>query len=728
MAVGKATHAGARRFVYGFNALIQIALVVIVVVAVMAFSRNGGQVDLTRTGVNSLSPRTEALLDDVEQDVRITAIYTVLSEYDERAQKRQRVVDDLLQLYEASAGGRVTAELIDPMKDRGQFAALLQRLREKPAYQDEAAPHKQVIEEFPKLNQRIIATLDAHMAEIERLFAANQELQNSALVQVTQELNRLKSSADGVTASIAELVGQDIPFYGQAVNAVQGYLETCEAWMKAVDEWVADKASQSPMLTSAAIDFLKRSVDEYNALLPDITALLEQTRELNEVELETLANKLNRWATAPPILVETDEQAEVLSFSEVWPFRTDQAAMMSGDADDREFAGEQAISSAILKMTQTERTAVVFVRWGGPSPIVPDFSQMNMMQRQMPRAPYGVLNELLGKENFVTEDWDVKQTKTPPEVNDAVRTVYVIFPPTPPEQPDPRRASPEPRMAMEDVQIVLDAVAESGMAIFLAGYSPPTSPMAPPTPYIYADYLRSDWGIDVEDSSIVVRFMPSPENPDLYIPQRPATVLKSTGRGGMRLSDHPIVDPLQASPIGLSDACPLHIVEDVPAGVRLHELVTVSATSDVWAVADIMTLQRELTEQRGTRPDDDDLMPPFAVALAGAQEDGPRIVVIASERFASDQLVEAPGGYAFTGSGLVAYPAYPGNPDFFINAVHWLTNEANRISVGARRTEVPRLSGLEEGFWLDFWRVFLVGIWPGLALVVGGGVWLFRRR
>ena len=53
---------------------------------------------------------------------------------------------------------------------------------------------------------------------------------------------------------------------------------------------------------------------------------------------------------------------------------------------------------------------------------------------------------------------------------------------------------------------------------------------------------------------------------------------------------------------------------------------------------------------------------------------------------------------------------------------------ADRIAVGPRRSDVPRLDKLTEGGMAQFCRVLLVGIWPGLALLAGAGVWLLRRR
>ena len=59
---------------------------------------------------------------------------------------------------------------------------------------------------------------------------------------------------------------------------------------------------------------------------------------------------------------------------------------------------------------------------------------------------------------------------------------------------------------------------------------------------------------------------------------------------------------------------------------------------------------------------------------------------------------------------------------------HRRAGDAERTSIGPASSGIPRLSELKEGGTAQFCRVFLVGIWPGLMLLAGGGVWLIRRR
>lgn len=731
MAVTQTTHAGQRRLVFGFNVVLQAVIVaVLVVLAVWVAQHYKKQVDVTRSGVNSLSPRTTKLLKNLGDDVTITALYTVLSEYDEQAQKRQDAIRDLLRLYESTGGGHVTANLIDPMKDRLRLPAVLKGLREKPAYRDQAQKHREVLQEFPEIQRRAVAAITAQVEAAQRLLAADPALQNTVLMEVSQELQRLVQMTEASGADVQQLVAQEIPQYGAAVEKARGGLERVAEYLNLVRDWVAKNAATETGLTPDAQQFLRDASTAFEPLVTEINTLAGKAEGLERVELEDLVNQLNRWASAPPILVETAEKALVLPFEEVWPFKQ---APVAAAGDEREFRGEQALSSAILKLTQKERTAVVFTRFGGPSPIVPDFSQMNMMNmRQLPRAPYGVLNDLLEKENFITQDWDLKTQKEPPQVEDAARTVYVVLPPTEPEQPDPRRPPTEPHISEQEIQTVLDAVDKAGMAIFLTRWEPPAMPFpgAPPGEYEYADYLESQWGVAVQCGYLVLPFAPSTENPSLYVPNQ------ETQRGivstpDLVLTKHPLVEPLRGTPVGLDITCPLKIAApaSAPAGLTVTALIEVKATPDVWALQNVERLNEDFRTRRGTSRHEDDLAPPFPVAVAAEKAaDHKRVVVFASATFVGNAMLEMPGSLVLTGAGLQALPAFLGNPDLFINALHWLTNDADRISVGAQPTDIPRLDGLKNDKMLVFWRVFLVGLWPGLALVIGAGVWMLRRR
>jgi hypothetical protein len=743
MAVDTGTRAGRRRFVYGANVVIQVVLVALVVVGVIYLAqRYKRQADLTRTGINSLGDRTLQLVRHLPEDVRITALYPLIDEnLDKYSKKRHDTVNDLLTLYESTSRGKITVAMLDPLKDKLQLPPLLKRLRDKPAYKNQAAEHVKLLGEFEPLRTKIAAFLDEQLRGAEAL-AAGEGAKPTVISEIRGELTRLRKRGDDAARAIQQLQAEDIPRYAQAVEEARKYLETASSYLQAVADWVQNKAPADRNLKPEGLTYLQALREQSQPLMTEIGAFTPRTQGLKPVELEEISGQLSRWTSAPPILVETNERAQIVPFADVWPYRTEP---VPGQQDEHEFAGERAVSSAILKLTQKEKTAVVFTRFGGVSPITPDFSQMNMNMRQMPRAPYGALNDLLGKENFVTQDWDVSKDKQPPQVEDAVRTIYVVFPPAPPPQPDPRRPTPPPPgMTPEDIKLVTGAIEKAGMGVFLVGWQPPEGGqmgLTADSKYDYAQYLTSTWGIDPLFNYVVLGFSPSPDNPQLFIPTQ-ETQRAIIDTPIVSFTSHAIGQPLAATNTAFDVTCPLRTVpsDKLPAGVKIEPVAVVKATSDVWALKDIMRLNQDFRTQKGTFRREDDVAPPFAVVLAAeksatptsapssAPAAGQRIVVFASQTFVNNSMLEMPGGIMVTGAGLQSYAAYPGNADLFLNALHWLTNDAERISVSAQKAELPRLTRLKNDGWLTFWRVFLVGTWPGLVLVVGGCVWLFRRR
>jgi hypothetical protein len=181
-------------------------------------------------------------------------------------------------------------------------------------------------------------------------------------------------------------------------------------------------------------------------------------------------------------------------------------------------------------------------------------------------------------------------------------------------------------------------------------------------------------------------------------------------------------------PVGLQAATPVQPVSDetFPEGVALDPLIEVPPTEDVWAFSNVGRVQEDFQNDQGTHRYEDDLPSPFWLAVAGTESDGGKIVVFGSEQFASDSMINA-AQLMMVGGNLVLAKMFPGNPDLFINALHWLTGNANRIAVGPRRGDVPRLSELDPDE-AKVCKVFLVGVWPALALLAGAGVWFFRRR
>lgn len=731
MAVSDAMGASRRRLVFGVNVIVQGVLAVVLVVAVVWLAgRFKLQSDLTRTGVNSLSPRTQQLLGGLDQNIRVTAVFAEPDKRDQLGQKRRRQIRDLLDLYDAAGGAHVSTYLVDPSLEKAQTDKLLQRLTELPAYKDQAQPHREALEKYPGLNDKILKLVQGDVAHAQVLVEATpRAAQDRNFGIVRNNLRIVERDAGSVPETIEELKKSEIPRYGQAIEKMRDALGTAQLALQDAYTWMSTEGLSIAGLTPELRTFFQEAPSRYEAVLAEIAALLDATKDLEDVKLEELYTGLTRWRTSPPVLVENEDEARVLSFWEVWPPPTNPNAPVGPDGDNREFAGEAAISSAVLQLTRKEKTAVIFTRFGGESPIRPDFSRIDPMMRQLPRAPYQQLNALLEKANFLTEDWDVAQAKTPPEVKDAVRRVFIVFPPEPPPRPNPMQPMPPPAaMTLEDRQIILDAIGKSGMAVFLAGWMPSSSPMPGASgTYEFAEYLKTTWGVDGQYDYLTLAFTPNPEKPGLWVPASQDPKLISTDRA-VRFTDHQIGQPLQAERGSFYTACPLRIVPDGdrPEGVSVEVVAEVRETDDVWACGDLMRLDQEWRQNQGFRRDESDAVAPFPIVLAATNAQGQKVVVFGSEQFAADMLAQATGLQRH-GDSLVLGPLYPANSDLLINSLHWLTGEADRIAVGPRSGNLPRLTDLNDK-WAARVPWLLVGVWPAVALLVGIGMWLVRRR
>lgn len=483
--------------------------------------------------------------------------------------------------------------------------------------------------------------------------------------------------------------------------------------------WMTTDGVAAPGITPEARTFFQRATERARQLLERIPAWNARAEALETPELEQIHNQLKRGEA---ILVETETQAEVLAFSDVWQRVTDPRAVAS-DGDPHQFHGEQAISTALLRLTQDERIGVVFVRFGGMPVLTPAFAQFNPGQPP-PEAPFGIIGNVLEDEHFLAREWDVQATLEPPTIAEAASTVYVVMSPRPVQGPqDPSRPSPPQRISAQQVNAVTAAVEAAGAAIYLVEWLQPMSPMSPRSEaYAYNDYLETTWGLRAEDQHLALQFIPNPQRPDVYVPANQRLTL---GANALDYGDHPVSNAMEGLQIGLPAPVPLTPAEVRPDGVVLTPLITARDTEDIWAVRDLQRAAQEIQRDEGLRPNDEDIRAPFL--LAAALERGEqRIAVISGATFIANATLNL-AGLVQIGNDFRLASLYPGNTEFFVNTLHWLSGDASRVAVGPRN-DVPRLAGPRTDPQKALLSVFLVGIWPVLPLAAGAAVWLIRRR
>jgi hypothetical protein len=224
-----------------------------------------------------------------------------------------------------------------------------------------------------------------------------------------------------------------------------------------------------------------------------------------------------------------------------------------------------------------------------------------------------------------------------------------------------------------------------------------------------------------------LQFVANPQKPGRFYPASRDPLLLTSDVA--QFTRHPIAAPLSSLPGAMRAACPLALVtgDKAPQGVTHEPIVALPATEQVWAFSDINRVQEDFQQNEGTRRYDDDLPTPFPLAIACANAEGKKAVVFASKDFMADRVIEM-GQLVLVGGALQYAQLFPANADLFMNTLHWLTGDAGRIAVGPRSADVPRLTELKDGPTVKFLKVFLVAIWPAVALLAGAGVWLVRRR
>jgi hypothetical protein len=169
---------------------------------------------------------------------------------------------------------------------------------------------------------------------------------------------------------------------------------------------------------------------------------------------------------------------------------------------------------------------------------------------------------------------------------------------------------------------------------------------------------------------------------------------------------------------------PLALADKPPEDVSVEPLLTVNARDGLWGIKNVREYVRQQEETGRVTPGSDALNGPFTVAAAATKGEA-RVVVVSAMDFATDDVAFA-RGLTRTAEGVALVNLNPGNVALFVNALHWLAGNTQWMNLG--RPIDTRVIDIAEGPSLTFVKVLSYGIWPALALLSGGIVWMIRRR
>ncbi len=709
----KAVSASAgRRMLVGSNVFVMTALAVgvVVITQLIAFDSTA-RWDMTSTGVNSLSEGTENLLRSLDQNVRLTSLYFETDREDEDQSRYRRTSQDLLDLYAATNRSKVSSDWVNPLKDHEQFAALLARLRERPAFKDEIAAYQERIDKYVnELDGRIG---DLVKSELEAIPSGGSTLDGSggggaALGQVDKALNDLGTILARTSDRIDSAVSSDTPQYSLAIGDLTTFYQQLSQSLKNIGGF-ASARSGDPSLSEGEATFLRGAANRYAVLVADVEAETTALAALEPLKFDDLVSQL--VPTGNAIVVETDEDAKVVDFSSVWP-PMQQGRGQRTRFKDRAFKGEAKLTSAILRTIHKEQTAVVFVRYGGPPPF-----QGGFMPGQPP-APYSAMKTQLEDANFIVEDWDLKTTTTQPEIDPKpTQTVYVVFPPTLPQRGPMGQPSQDPPFADNHRQAVLSAIGDNGHAMFVVGWQPgPFGAMA--GTYAYANYLTEQWGIGVDSEFLLI------ETRSISPGKYAIASQQFYFMHDMEVGDHDITTGALTRKLSFPLCAPLSLSGVVPEGVDLVSLVRLPARDGVWGVKNLSAYQEQMEQHPYLTLIDGDREGPFELGAAATKGEA-RIVVVSSANFAMDQVAFA-REFGMTSQGVTIRSRNPGNVTLLLNSLFWLSGNTEFMNIG-KPIDAAVLEVGSAGE-VKLVRAITIFLWPLVALLGGGMVWWVRRR
>jgi hypothetical protein len=697
------------RWIAGTN----VAMATLLAVALVAVLQWGGcnfsaTADLTTSGINSLSEGTDRLLDSLETEVTLTSTYYEADPEPPDQEKYRKATADLIDLYRMATPGKIVARYINPVQDHQAVRDLFDQFQAIPKYDEQAKPYREFIQAFNEdLATQIADALSGTQQDLASLTGAWSEGNEAqVLAAVKTFLNERRQLLSRVQETVQEAAQQRVPDYAGAISNLRTLYRDVKQVPEALDSFSARMAQAMSGLNADVAAFVKEAGDRFRPLAATLDEKLKVADDLPTLELEREIRQYSAMSNC--VFVSTNDDVRMITFNDIWAPQQG-AGPASGEEVNLEFRGEEKISSAILQVTQEQKPAVIFVRHGGQPLFFGGF------RPNQPPAPYARMKGHLESLNFTVHEWDLASSTTPPAIDpEPSKKVYVVLKPSPTPPPMMQQRQPPPTpFGDEQRQALLDALGEKGRALFIAGWQPG---QFGPSPYEYGEYLKESWGIDLLDDVLLIQAYP--DGPDFRL-----------GRGfeSMRrivTSEDVVVDGLATRRASFPLVAPLELAESPPEGVACNKLIWCRPRDGLWGVKDIRQRIQEAQTTGKLSPSPADLTGPFVIA-ASAEKGDAKIVVVSSTLWAMDEIAFA-NEWLLTARGLAVVNANPSNVTLLANSLHWLTDNTQWMNLG--RPIESHVLEIQDGPTLTFMHALISVIWPALALVCGGIVWIVRRR
>jgi ABC-type uncharacterized transport system involved in gliding motility auxiliary subunit len=351
---------------------------------------------------------------------------------------------------------------------------------------------------------------------------------------------------------------------------------------------------------------------------------------------------------------------------------------------------EQALTNAIIKVIQGKQNKLYFVQGHGERS--PDDSE---------RSGYSSIAGLLASENFATDKLVLAQQRQVP----ADATGLVI-------------AGPKEDFFPAEIDALKAYLAKGGKALFLV--DPRERADSPALTNLVA--LLKEWSIEVGDNVVInVPVDVQLKDGEAIDVKALASLPNSDGTFVLaaKYDPHPIVQ-------GFRVLTAYRLVRSVSAvtgggsGPPAQNIVQTTETS--WAETDIKRLTT--SGQVAREPSKEDKPGPVSIAAAvsAAVSDASPADPKAKPEPRPETRVAVFGDSDFGSNGLLGFQ---GNHNLFMNAVNWIAQQENLISIRPRDPEDRRVTLTARQQSLI--RLLAIFVIPGLILALGVQTW-WRRR
>lgn len=339
---------------------------------------------------------------------------------------------------------------------------------------------------------------------------------------------------------------------------------------------------------------------------------------------------------------------------------------------------EQDLTNALIKVITGQQKKVYFVSGHGEK-----------SQAGSERDGYSTINAALGRDNYAVDSLVLAQQKEVP----ADASVLVV-------------AGPKTDLLQGEADMLRRYLAKGGH-VFLLLDPPDAQSGAKPI----VEGLVKEWGIDPGQNIVVdVSGMGQLIGTDATVPV------------AATYPQHPITEPLN-----MITAYPLaRSVTPIAGGANGHTAQSIIETSPrSWAESDLKLLSSggevAMDEKQGDKPG------PISVGAAVSAAATETAAAPADAAKNGDDIKKPESRMVVIGdSDFVANFAIgiPGNRDLFMNAVNWLAQQENLISIRAKEPDDRRITlTAEQETWIRIMAVLLIP-----AAVLGAGVLTWSRR